>query len=160
MGCIGELPGIVLGGIATSSQAPDGTPGHLRGHAIEESPGERTARTIRQGEGGGVGGFAGEFEANRDAETVPGPTREGHAHHAQHQVYAPQWAICLPGGARAMAVAAESLDMGTSFFLGGIVEDDAQDNALGDKAGRQTDDGTPELPAFVVEGTTKEHIEP
>jgi hypothetical protein len=30
--------------------------------------------------------------------------------------------------------------MRTRFFLGGIVEDDANDDALGDKPGRQTDD--------------------
>jgi hypothetical protein len=100
-----------------------------------------------------------QFKTNGDAEAVAWPTCEGNAHDTHNEVQAPQRAVFLPGGASAIAVAAESLDMGPSFFLGGIVEDDAKDNALRDKPGRQTDDGAPELPAFVVERTTKEHIE-
>ena len=49
--------------------------------------------------------------------------------------------------------------MATGFFLGGIVEDDPNDLALGDKLCRQADDSAPELPASVVEGTPQEDIE-
>ena len=49
--------------------------------------------------------------------------------------------------------------MGTGFFLGRIVADDAYDVALGDKRGRQADDSPPEAPAFVVERATEEDIE-
>jgi hypothetical protein len=49
--------------------------------------------------------------------------------------------------------------MATGFFLGGIVEDDPNDLARGDKLCRQADDSAPELPASVVEGTPQEDIE-
>src|SRR5215218_3437062 len=160
MGRVGQLTNIVLGGIATVSQTPDRTPGQLLGHKIEDSTGQLTSGLIRYLERFGLVGFEIQFKANRDAEAVAWPTREGDAHDPQNEVQAPQRAVFLPGGASAIAVAAEPLDMGTRFFLGGIVEDDANDDARGDKAGRQTYDGTPELAAFVVEGSTKEHIEP
>ena len=73
VGRLGQLTDIVLGGIATVSQAPDGTPGHLLGHEIEDITGQLTAGTIRHVEGCGLRGFEIEFETNRDAEAVAGP---------------------------------------------------------------------------------------
>ena len=83
---IGQLTDIVLGGIATVRQAPDGPTGHLLGQEIEDSTGQLTARTIRHVEGLGLVGFEGEFEPTRDAEAVTGPPREGNAHDAHHKV--------------------------------------------------------------------------
>ena len=104
-------------------------------------------------------GFEVEFEANRDAEAVAGPTREGNAHDAQDEVQAPQRPIFLSGRAGAIAVAGEPFDMAARFFLGRIVKDDPNDLAVGDKLGRQADDRAPELPSSVVEGATEEDIE-
>ena len=61
----------------------DGALGQLLGDAIEESAGQLTARTIRHIEGGGLGWFEIQFEANRDAEAVAGPTLEGDVHDPQ-----------------------------------------------------------------------------
>jgi hypothetical protein len=36
---LGQLPDIVLGGIATISESLDGPPGQLLGHEIEDGPG-------------------------------------------------------------------------------------------------------------------------
>jgi hypothetical protein len=49
--------------------------------------------------------------------------------------------------------------MRTDFFLGGIVEADPNHLALGHPLCREADDGTPELLAFVVEGTPEEDRE-
>ena len=50
--------------------------------------------------------------------------------------------------------------MAAGFFLGRIVEADANDCALWDKLGRLADDRPPEVPSLGVEGAPKEHIEP
>ena len=121
MGLLRPLPAIVLGGIATVRQAPAGAPGQLRGDASEESTGQRTARTIQHSEGGGLGWFERQFEANRDAEAVAGPTLEGDVHDPQNDVQAPQRPVCLPCGAGAMTVAGEPFEMAPGFFLRGIV---------------------------------------
>ena len=63
MGRLGQLTDIVLGGIATVSQAPDGPPGHLLGHEIEDITGQLTAGTIRHVEGLGLRWFEIEFES-------------------------------------------------------------------------------------------------
>src|SRR5207244_5022738 len=122
--------------------------GHLLSHEIEDVTGQLTAGTIRHVELVGLRFFEIEFEANRHAEAVAGPTRERYVHHAQDEVQAPQRTVFLSGGARAITVAGEPFDMGTSFFLGRVVEADANDFALGDTLGRQADDSLPELPAF------------
>jgi hypothetical protein len=62
MGRLGQLPDIVLGGIAPVRQAPDGPAGRLRGYAIEDSTGQLTSGLLRHVEGGGLGGFAVECE--------------------------------------------------------------------------------------------------
>jgi hypothetical protein len=49
--------------------------------------------------------------------------------------------------------------MGTGFFLGHIVEDDLKDLVFGNQLGCQADDGPPEVPALLVEGSTQEPIE-
>ena len=98
----------------------------------------------------GLRGFEIEFAAHGDAEAVARPTREGDVHHAQHEVHAPQCAVFLPGGARAITVAGEPVDMVAGFFLGRIVEADANDFACGDKLGRQADNRPPEVPALVI----------
>src|SRR5262245_54445731 len=49
--------------------------------------------------------------------------------------------------------------MEAGCFLGRIVEADPDDLACGDQRRCQADDGPPELPAFVIEGTPKENIE-
>ena len=90
---------------------------------------------------------------------MAGPTPEGDVHDAQHEVYTPQRAVFLPGGARAIAVAGKPFDMATRFFLGRIVEADPNDHPLGDKLGRQANDRPPEVPALVVQGTPEEDIE-
>jgi hypothetical protein len=77
-----------------------------------------------------------EFETNRYAEAVAGPPRERYVHHAQDEVQAPQRPVFLAGGARAIAVTGNPFDVRTRFFLGRIVEADANDRACGDKLGR------------------------
>ena len=49
--------------------------------------------------------------------------------------------------------------MRTGFFLGGIVKEDPNDLALGDKLEREADHGAPELPASMVERAPEEDIE-
>ena len=100
-----------------------------------------------------------EFETYRDAEAVPGPPCERNAHDAQDEVHAPQCAIFLTGGARAIAIPGEPLNMAPGFFLGRIVEADPYDRALRDVLGRQADNRPPEVPTFVVEGAPEEDIE-
>ena len=58
-----------------------------------------------------------------------------------------------------MAVTREPFDMGTGLFLGGIIEADPNDLALGHILRRQADNGAPEVPASVVEGTPEEDRE-
>ena len=159
MGLLRQLPAIVLGGIATVRQAPDGAPGQLLGDAIEDSTGQLTARTIRHIEGGGLGWFEIQFEANRDAEAVAGPTLEGDVHDPQNDVQAPQRPVFLPCGAGAMTVAGEPFDMAPGFFLRGIVEAAPHDLAFWDQLGCQADDRPPEVPALVVEGAPEEDRE-
>ena len=83
---LGQPTAIVLGGIATVSQALDGPPGHLLGHAIEDVTGQLTAGTIRHVELVGLWFFEIEFEADRYAEAVAGPTFERYVHHDQDEV--------------------------------------------------------------------------
>ena len=130
-----QLTDIVLGAIASISQATDGPPRQLLGYEIEDITGQLTSGTIRHVEGGGLGRFEIQFEANRDAEAVAGPTLKGNAHDPQNEVQAPQRPVFLPCGAGAITVAGESFDMGTGFFLGGIVEADPNDLALWDTTG-------------------------
>ena len=77
----------------------------------------------------------------------------------EHEVHAAERTVFLTCGTRTMAVAGQPLDMRTGFFLGGIVEADPNHLALGHPLRREANDGTPELPAFVVEGTPEEDIE-
>jgi hypothetical protein len=126
----------VLGGRASISQALDGPPRSLRGHAIEEVTGQRTAGPIRHIARVGLRFFAIEFEANRHAEAVPGPTLERSVPDAQDDVHPPQRTVCWSGGTSAMAVTGEPFDMRPRFFLGRIVEADAKDFACGDQRGR------------------------
>ena len=97
MGRIGQLTDVVLGSIATVSQATDVTPGQLLSHEIEDSTGELTSGPIGHIELFGVLRFEREVEANRDAEGVVGPPGEGKAHEGQHEVHAPQRTVFLPG---------------------------------------------------------------
>ena len=97
MRCIGQLTDVVLSGIATVSQAPDLPPGQLRGHKVEDTPGQLTAGTIRHVEFLGLRWLEIAFEAHRDAEAVARPPFEGNTHHAKHEVQAPQRAVCLAG---------------------------------------------------------------
>src|SRR5262249_36357320 len=99
------------------------------------------------------------FTTRGATEAVARPTPEGDVHDAQHAVAPPQRAVFLPGGARAIAGAGESLAMGAGFFLGRIVEADPNDLACGHTLRRQADDGAPELPALGVEGTPQEDRE-
>jgi hypothetical protein len=66
----------------------------------------------------------------------------------------------LSRGARAIAIAGETFDMATCFFLGGIIEADPNDLALRDKLDCKPDNGPPEVPALVVEGAPEEDVEP
>src|SRR5215813_987942 len=91
------------------------------------------------------------------AARAPPPPQRG-VHNAQHEVHAPQRAVFLAGGARAIAVAGEPLDIGAGFFLGGIVEAEPNDFACEDKPGRQADDRPSEGPVLVVERATEEPI--
>jgi hypothetical protein len=49
--------------------------------------------------------------------------------------------------------------MATGFCLGGIVDADPDDLALGDKLDREADHGAPEWPSSVVQRTTEEDRE-
>jgi hypothetical protein len=80
-------------------------------------------------------------------------------HDAQHAVQAPQCTVFLARGAGAIAVAVESFNMATGFFLGRIVEADSNDLALGDKLDCEADHGAPELPSSVIERATQEDVE-
>ena len=91
---------------------------------------------------------------------MAGPPCERNVHDTQHNVQAPQRPVLLTRGARAIAIAIESFDMTTGFFLGGIVEADPDDLACGDKLDRETDHGPPQLPASVVERAPEEDVEP
>jgi hypothetical protein len=159
MGCLGQLPDIVLGGIAPISQALDGPLGELCRHAVEDRASPLTAGVIRHVEALGLRCFELECASHGDAEGVAGPPWEGDRHNAQHNVHAPQRPGFLARGARAIAIAGEPGDMETGFLLGRIVAAHPDDLAGGDSWCCQADDGTPELPAFVIEGTPKENIE-
>jgi hypothetical protein len=76
MDCLRQPTAIGLGGIATISQALDGPPGPLLGHAIEAGTGPLTAETIRHVELVGLRFFEIEFEADWSVEAVAGPTLE------------------------------------------------------------------------------------
>src|SRR5256885_17048047 len=108
MGRLGELPDIVLGGIATVRQAPDGPPGQLLGHEIEDITGQLTAGTIRHVELVGLRFFKIEFEADRNAEAVAGPTLERQVHHAPIADQAPPRTVFLAGWTRDTAGAGEA----------------------------------------------------
>lgn len=88
------------------------------------------------------------------------PVLERQARDTHHEVRAPQCTVFLPGGAGAIAVASEPLNMPAGFFLSRIVKGDLNDLVLWDRVGRMADDCAPELPSFVIEGTTEEPIEP
>jgi hypothetical protein len=159
MGGLGQLPERVLGGIATVSQAPDGAPGYLLHHEVEDGARQLTAGLIRHVAGVGLRCVEREFASSWDAEVVAGPTVEGDVHDAQHAVHAAQRTVCLTCGPRTIAGAGEPLAMRTGFFLGGLVEAAPNHLALGHPLCREADDGTPELPTFVVEGTPEENRE-
>src|SRR5262245_6995168 len=156
---LGQPTAIVLGSIATIRQALDGASGHLRGQAIEDDTGQLTAGTIGHVELEGLRFFEREFEADRYMEAMARPTRERDMHAAQDAVQTPQRPVCLAGGARAIAIAGASFDLGARFFLGRIVAADPNDFAWRDKLNCQADNRSPEVPALLVEGTTKKHIE-
>jgi hypothetical protein len=61
MGRLGQLSDIILGGIATVSQAPDGAPGDLLRYEVEDSARQLTAGLRRHVEGVGLWCFEIEF---------------------------------------------------------------------------------------------------
>ena len=73
-----------------------GRPGNCSAMKSRIVTGQLTSGTIRHVEGGGLGRFEIQFEANRDAEAVAGPTLEGNAHDPQNEVQAPQRTVFLP----------------------------------------------------------------
>ena len=156
---LGQPTDIVLGGIATVSEALDGPPGQLLGHEIEDGTGQLTPGTIRHVKLVGLRFFEIKFEADWHTEAVARPTRERYMQDAQHEVQALQRPVFLSGGASAIAVAGEPFDRAASFFLGGIVETDLNDRPLWDKLSCQSDDRPPEMPALLVERAPEEHIE-
>src|SRR5438094_10400447 len=117
MGRLGQLPDIVLGGIAPVSQAPDGPAGRLRGYEIEDRTGQLTSGLIRHVEGGGLGGFEGEFEPHRGAEAVTGPACEGHVDDGRHEVEAPERTGFLARRAGAIAGAGAAFSQETPRSL-------------------------------------------
>src|SRR5262245_60212412 len=156
MGRLGQPPDIILGGIATVRQTPDEPPGYLLRHEVEDSAGQLTAGLIRHVECLGLRFFEIEFAAYGDAEVVARPTCERNVHDAQHEVQAPQRPVFLPCGARAIAIAVESFNMATGFFLGRIVEADPNDLARRDKLDCEADHGAPEVPSLVIERAPEE----
>jgi len=78
------------------------------------------------------------------------PVLERQARDTHHEVRAPQCTVFLPGGAGAIAVASEPLNMPAGFFLSRIVKGDLNDLVLWDRVGRMADDCAPELPSFVI----------
>ena len=159
LGCRGQLPARVLGAIAPGSQAPAGPAGARLRHAGKASAGQRTAGLIRPVEALGWRCFARACASHGDAAAVAGPPCAGDRPAAQPAVHAPPGAVCLPGGARAIAIAGEPCDMEAGFFLGRLVEAHPDDLACGDPWRCQADDGPPEVPAVVREGTPKDNIE-
>jgi hypothetical protein len=159
VGRLGPLTAVVLRGIATVSQAPEGTPGPLWGDAIEDIPGHLTAGTRGPGALLGWRGRERQCQANRDAAAVPGPPWERKTPHAQHAVQAPPRALGWAGCAGAMTVPGEPLERRPGVFLGGIVKADPHDCARRPTWDGQADDGTPELPAAGGERASEEDRE-
>ena len=71
---LGQPTDIVLGGIATVSQAPDGPVGQLLGKKIEDVPGQLAPGPVRHVEWVGLRFFEIEFAPDWDAEAVARPT--------------------------------------------------------------------------------------
>jgi hypothetical protein len=160
LGRLGQRTDIILGGLATVRQTPDGPPGHLLRHEVEESAGQLTAGRIRHVECLGLRCLEREFAAYGDAEGVARPTCERNVHDAQHEGQASQRPGFLSCGAGAMAVAVESFNMATSFFLGRIVKAHPHDLARRDTRDCEADNGAPEVPSLVRERAPEEDRAP
>lgn len=117
MARLGQPTDIILGGIATVSEALDGPPGQLLGHEIEDGPGQLTPGTIGHVELVGLRFFKIKFEADWHTEAMARPTLERYMHDPQNEVQALQRPVFLAGGAGAITVAGEPFDMAASFFL-------------------------------------------
>src|SRR5262249_34946819 len=124
---LGPLTARVLRGIAAGSQASEGTPGPLWGHASEDSTGQLTAGTRRHVALWGLRWLEIPCQANRDPEAGARPPGERKTPHAPHEVSAPPRAICLASCAGALAVTGATLARCTGCFLGGIVTEAPKD---------------------------------
>jgi hypothetical protein len=145
-----------LGGITAVGHGPAGAPGPLRSRTIEAVAGELTTGPRRDVTRGGWLGCAREGEADRDAQAMAGPPREGERPGAEDAVHAPKRPVLWAGGAGAMAGPVAAVELAASFLLGSIVNDAPQALVLGAHVGGPADDGAPELPSSGIAGATEE----
>jgi hypothetical protein len=91
---------------------------------IDDAAGQGAARALGPLAFVGQRCFERAFQANGQAQMVPGPALSGDTHDGPHQVDTPQRALCLAGGPGPVAVMRRALDMPTGLFHGGIIKAD------------------------------------